>query len=213
MNTLTESPSLWEIGQRHQSDKSTKHYFTIAYELFLYSLRQQPVRLLEIGVLNGASLKMWAEYFPLGEIFGADIANKKQFDTDRIKTFIADQADPAQLSQLPKLLDIIIDDGGHTMKQQQISLLSLFGHLKPRGMYIIEDLHTSLASYNGKYGSNGSNSTLQMLIDMKKKKADFNPGKSYHISQNELYQLKESILFIEIIKTKKNSITAVIGKI
>jgi hypothetical protein len=39
--------------------------------------------------------------------------------------------------------DIIVDDGGHSMKQQITSLMNLFAKVRPGGLYIIEDLQTS----------------------------------------------------------------------
>ena len=36
--------------------------------------------------------------------------------------------------------DIVIDDGGHNMIDQQISLGYLFKYLRPNGIYVIEDL-------------------------------------------------------------------------
>jgi hypothetical protein len=39
--------------------------------------------------------------------------------------------------------DIIIDDGGHTMKQQITSFIYLFPKVRSGGLYVIEDLQTS----------------------------------------------------------------------
>ena len=44
-------------------------------------------------------------------------------------------------------VDVIIDDGGHTMNQQKTSFKVLFPYLKSDGVYIIEDLHTSYWRY------------------------------------------------------------------
>jgi hypothetical protein len=42
------------------------------------------------------------------------------------------------------VFDIIIDDGGHTVKQQRVSVETLWSSLKSGGYYIIEDLHTNI---------------------------------------------------------------------
>ena len=70
-------------------------------------------------------------------------------------------------------VDIIIDDGGHYMHQQQISFGFLFAYMRSGGLYFIEDLHTSYWPYNGHnsvYGhipidtnEDKSNSTLNMV--------------------------------------------------
>ena len=53
------------------------------------------------------------------------------------------------------------------MKQQQISMGLLFKTLKHGGIYIIEDLHTSLPLLYPGFDVNpdGNNSTLQMVFD------------------------------------------------
>ena len=43
--------------------------------------------------------------------------------------------------------DVIIDDGGHSMKQQITSLTHLFEKVRSGGIYIIEDLETSYSSF------------------------------------------------------------------
>lgn len=53
--------------------------------------------------------------------------------------------------------DIIVDDGGHTMKQQITSFIHLLPKVRSGGVYVIEDLHTSYAG--GKYSDNLVNST------------------------------------------------------
>jgi len=204
------SQSLYEIGKKHNSDKSTHHLFTLAYDLVFLHFRFDPIHLLEIGVLDGASLKMWAEYFPFGSIYGVDIKDTSHFNTERIKTFVADQANPDQLKKLPFPLHIIVDDGGHTMLQQQISLVHLFPHLLSNGIYVIEDLHTSLPPYGDKYGNNGNNSTIQLLQDLENKQKS--PNASYYMTDEEFNYLLNSIQFIKIIKSKHKSITSFLVK-
>eukprot|EP01105_Mastigella_eilhardi_P006118 TRINITY_DN1772_c0_g1_i3.p2 TRINITY_DN1772_c0_g1~~TRINITY_DN1772_c0_g1_i3.p2 ORF type:complete len:118 (-),score=36.72 TRINITY_DN1772_c0_g1_i3:83-436(-) len=40
--------------------------------------------------------------------------------------------------------DVIVDDGGHSMRQQQTSLWHLWRALRPGGTYVVEDLQTSV---------------------------------------------------------------------
>ena len=49
-------------------------------------------------------------------------------------------------------MDIIIDDGGHTMKQQVTTFEETWNQLKDGGIYLCEDLHTSYwSSFGGGY--------------------------------------------------------------
>ena len=63
--------------------------------------------------------------------------------------FIGDQSDFNHLKQTRSCgpYDVIIDDGGHSWKQQIHSLIGLWPYLKRNvGIYVIEDLHTSFHS-------------------------------------------------------------------
>jgi cephalosporin hydroxylase len=124
------------------------HNYTELYERLFFPWKDQPIKLFEIGIAGGGSLKMWQSYFPQARIFAVDILPKAEFDNDRVKTLIADQANRDQLQAAINVsggdIDVLIDDGGHTMEQQQVSLGFLFRHVKPAGYYVIEDVHTSL---------------------------------------------------------------------
>ncbi len=132
------------------------HYFEI-YDNFFKRYKNQAVTILEIGVYQGGSLNMWRNYFGQNaEIYAIDINEEcKQFETDNTKIFIGSQEDRNFLklvkSKIPKV-DILIDDGGHSMSQQIVSFEELYDHIKDDGIYLCEDLHTSYwASYGGGY--------------------------------------------------------------
>lgn len=124
-----------------------KHYFDI-YDRYFHKYRNTDVTILEIGVSHGGSLQMWKDYFgPKARIYGIDIDQRcKNLEEEQIKIFIGSQTDKKFLreikNQIPKL-DILIDDGGHTMRQQIITFRELFDHVKDDGIYFVEDVHTS----------------------------------------------------------------------
>jgi hypothetical protein len=145
-----------------------QHNYTELYERLFLQWKNEPITIFEIGIANGGSLKMWQEYFPQARIVAVDIDPKSQFDNARVTTFIADQANRDQLKPAITAAgapEILIDDGGHTMEQQQVSLGFLFRHVKPGGYYVIEDVHTSLPTLWKGYGveRDGANSTLGMI--------------------------------------------------
>ena len=123
------------------------HYFEI-YERHFAKFRNKDVSILEIGILHGGSLQMWKEYFGANaKIYGIDINPKcKEFEEKNVEIFIGSQSDRNFLreikSRIPKI-DILIDDGGHTMEQQITTFEELFGHVDENGVYLCEDLHTS----------------------------------------------------------------------
>ncbi len=162
---------LTRLADEYGSDKGTRgHRFTDTYELFVQPMRQEAKRILEIGVLKGASLRTWRDYFPNALIYGIDIEDTASVDDARIRTFVADQGDREQLRRFIDAhggdFDVILDDGGHTMEQQQVSFGYLFKHVKAGGLYVIEDVHTSIyAVYQDRFGAmaSGENTTLAMI--------------------------------------------------
>jgi len=124
-----------------------QHYFDV-YERHLSRFRGQEITILEIGVSQGGSLQMWRNYFGSeAKIYGIDVDPRcKDFEEENVEIFIGSQSDRKFLQgvvrQIPPI-DILIDDGGHTMQQQIISFEELFDKVKPKGVYIVEDLHTS----------------------------------------------------------------------
>ncbi|MGH9338790.1 MAG: hypothetical protein ACRD1R_04180 [Acidobacteriota bacterium] len=149
------------------------HGFTELYEHLFYPLKDDSIRICEIGVAYGGSLTMWRDYFPKAEVYGIDIFDfdLSHLDTARIHTFIADQADRDDLRSFIEAhgregFDIILDDGGHRMDQQQVSLGYLFKSVKPGGYYVIEDVHTSLADRYKDFGvSEDSTDTTLIMIN------------------------------------------------
>ena len=143
-------------------DEEADHYLSI-YEQYFRARREKVKLLMEIGVQNGGSVKMWRDYFPKAKIHGIDIDKKcKKHAEHRIKIFIGDQEDSTFLQSFADEYDIIIDDGGHTMKQQRRSFKWLFPKVKPGGFYVLEDLHTSYwPQFGGKLG--GSKTAIAML--------------------------------------------------
>lgn len=145
--------TLHELGQKHGTDKwDISHSFMgesylHIYERYLEPLRGMPIKLLELGVRNGNSLRMWKEYFPSAQIYGVDfIPSCKQQEEDRIEILIASQDDDIRLGALADRaggFDVVLDDASHINHLTHTSFRILFPRLKPRGFYIMEDLGMS----------------------------------------------------------------------
>lgn len=138
-----------------------KHYFEI-YDLHFSRFRDTDVHVVEFGVSQGGSLQMWKEYFgPNARIFGIDIDPRcKKLEEEQIEIFIGDQEDRKFLKLLAQKIpriDVLIDDGGHTMKQQINTYEELFPHISKNGVYLCEDLHTSYwLKWGGGYRKRGT---------------------------------------------------------
>jgi hypothetical protein len=152
LNTATPvvRPSLRELytGERPYRMHRWDHYIPI-YERHFGRFRDRPIRLLEIGIQYGGGLYMWHRYFhPASSIHGVDINPACIVpDCHNISYSIGDSADPYFWEELlPKIgpLDIVIDDGGHTMDQQISAFVSIYPTMANDGVYLVEDTHTSL---------------------------------------------------------------------
>ena len=133
-------------------------------------------------------------------------------------TFIdADQSkeeDLIKLSETYSNVDVIMDDGSHLMRDQQITLAKLFKMLKSNGIYVLEDLHTSIELKNNpthwtNWGDINKTLTLDMLKDYQK------TGKivSDYMTQDEMDYLNENIKSVEIYQSSPDwSVTSVIIK-
>jgi hypothetical protein len=160
------------------------HYFDV-YDRHFARFRNKPVVILEIGVFQGGSLQMWKSYFgPAARIYALDINPLcKQFEEENVKIFTGSQSDRAFLRELKKQIppiDILIDDGGHTMEQQIVTFEELYDHVSPDGVYLAEDLHTSYwLTYGGGYKRKGT------FIEYTKNLIDF--LNAYHSEQKALH--------------------------
>jgi hypothetical protein len=158
-----EDNPLWKYFSQNEGRIIHKwhHYFDIYHNHFC-RFRNLPVTILEVGVYKGGSLQMWKSYFgDKAKIYGVDIDPRcKELEEDQIKVFVGDQANRDFLRELKDeigVIDILIDDGGHTMIQQIATFEELYPVVSEIGVYFIEDLHTSYwADYGGGYKKQGS---------------------------------------------------------
>ncbi|MDR0913518.1 MAG: class I SAM-dependent methyltransferase [Methanobrevibacter sp.] len=124
-----------------------EHYFDIYHKHFK-KFRNNEVTVLEFGVFKGGSLQMWKDYFgKKARIIGVDINPEcEKLTEDQIEVYIGDQENRDFLKSLMKKIgpvDVVIEDGGHQMKQQIHTFEEVFPHVKQDGVFLIEDLHTS----------------------------------------------------------------------
>jgi len=159
------------------------HYFDV-YERHFSRFRNKEIVILEIGISQGGSLQMWKGYFgEKAKIYGIDVDPEcKEFEEDNIQIFIGSQSDRKFLRQVKMSvppIDILIDDGGHTMIQQKVSFEELFGHVKEDGVYLCEDMHTS---YWNSFG--GGHKRLGTFIEYSKNFIDY--LNAHHSKQRSL---------------------------
>jgi 23S rRNA U2552 (ribose-2'-O)-methylase RlmE/FtsJ len=123
------------------------HYFDI-YHRHFQQYRGKPITVVEFGVSHGGSLQMWKSYFgPQARIFGVDINPRcADLGESQIEIVIGDQEDRQFLKSLAEKvgdIDVLIEDGGHTMTQQIATFEELWPSIVDGGVFLMEDLHTN----------------------------------------------------------------------
>lgn len=127
--------TLSQLAAKYGTDK-LDHGYIPYYEA---TLPKNPKRILEIGVKEGASIRMWKDYFPDAEIHGLDLF--MEFPKPDIPGVIwhkGNQCDWRILEELRKYnFDVIIDDGSHNSRDQLMTFFGLFNGKH----YYIEDVN------------------------------------------------------------------------
>lgn len=185
---IVEDDYLSRLSEEYGSDKGWKnlklkrpftwhsHKYVHVYESMFSIIRHHELSIFECGIgsnnpsvpsnmtingIPGASLRMWAKYFPNSNIYGADIDSDILFAEDRIKTFHMDQCSIDSINSVWSMLgnvsfDIFIDDGLHKFDAGIILFENSIFKLKPNGCYIIEDVSSRDLDLYVDYFSNKS---------------------------------------------------------
>ena len=143
--------SLKQLYEEHQGKVSDKWSIYLSeYDRIFAPYRDGPTRLLEIGIQNGGSLDIWAQFFPNAQnLIGCDInpdCAKLTYADSRISVVVGDantdMTEIAVLSISPQF-DVIIDDGSHRSSDIVKSFAKYWPHIIDEGVFVAEDLHCS----------------------------------------------------------------------
>ena len=152
MNTLQKMSD--SDRKRYNTDKGTYHNYLGKYQELFEPLKDKDLNILEIGIWNGGSLRLWKDFFKKSYIYGVDIDPKRMIDTeDRVITFTGDAKQAGCINWWTEMmrrngqLDIVIDDASHVLWDQLASFFYIKEYLNPGGMYIIEDPHVKKHPY------------------------------------------------------------------
>ena len=157
---------LFEIREKYHTKSN---YMAGIYHFIFEQIRSSVQKVIEIGIgtLNpgahstmcgyaskeykpGNSLRMWRDYFPKAMVFGFDVAPDTQFTENRIKTFLCNSTDPAEVAKAQIVIgadtpvDFITDDGSHRPEDQLATMKNFFPMLGPIGVYVIEDVYKDI---------------------------------------------------------------------
>ena len=127
--------TLVSLAPGFDTDKETAHGYLEVYD----RLFGTPTRLLEIGVHEGESLRLWMAAFPGCDVWGLDSYMGVPVVAGAT-VWIGDAYTPQRVASLPGLFDVIVDDGPHTIDSMLFTAAHYTGLLSPGGLLVIEDI-------------------------------------------------------------------------
>lgn len=137
--------SLDELGLKYGTDKASNgHDYLKVYETYFAPLQDEDISFLELGWWDGASMRMWRDYFPNARIVGLDIELKEA--VPGVDFTLASQDDKEVAGMLADAyggFDVIVDDASHLSPLTIASFEAYWHHLNAGGLYIVEDLQVS----------------------------------------------------------------------
>lgn len=169
-NASSPVQELDALALRYGTDKSSVHHNYVRYYApYFAKYKGRRSAFLEIGVKDGASLKMWKTFLPGITVHGIDNRNAAlQYAQDGIAIHVGLQQDHAFLNRvvekIGRPIDIIVDDGSHHNPYTIASFEGLFPHLAPGGVYAIEDLHCSYEEH--RLFNNERSQIIRLFVDL-----------------------------------------------
>src|SRR4051812_34493018 len=155
------------MSQAHRVTSKYRHYGPM-YDLVLETLPPAPT-VLEIGIANGGSLETWRSLLgPDARIIGVDLNPKAtRLREDGFEIHVLDTSDPASWETLRRDLtgavDLLVDDGGHTNRQQVAAIVEGLDLVRDGGWIVVEDLH---ASFMAEFGNPNPYSASRFLDEL-----------------------------------------------
>jgi hypothetical protein len=160
LNYTSNSSDLCQLGKKYDTDKSSQrnnvtnarhcHPYTLFYDGLFKNKKSESLKIAELGILDGASLLMWKDYFTNAELYGFEYNDslinnfKQRFNNDRVTLANIDVTNRDSISnafrQVNTIYDIIIEDTTHQFEDQIRVIENTYQYLKPGGIMIIEDI-------------------------------------------------------------------------
>lgn len=197
------------VDSRYISYKHS-NYFSV-YDSLLEKYKNKQIVFVEVGVMNGGFLFMWKNYFgDQAKIIGVDLnPSAKKWEEYGFEIHIGSQSDDIFLTEFYSKvgdIDILLDDGGHTNKQQITTVEQSIAHIKDGGLIIVEDVHTIYMESFGNPSRFPFISYIKEYIDRINNRSSeiLNPKKKYskNIFSISIY---DSIVCLQIDRSKSVS--------
>jgi len=144
--------SLEEIVDNLRTDKNTTHSYLPLYQKLLLSKKETAKNVLEVGIFNGGSIKLWNDFFTNANVYGIDIMNIENVwgGLKNIEKIILHTSTDAYNNNffithfLNKNIkcDFMLDDGPHSLESMK-KFIKLYSQIMTDdGILIIEDVQS-----------------------------------------------------------------------
>ena len=186
---------------------------TPIYEKIFSKVKNDKLKILEIGVANGHSLASWHHYFPNSQIFGIDLKKPYKFfyKSKRVYYFSINIFDQEKINNFINKhgkFDFIIDDSLNTKEAMFTNLKNFYPSINKGGTYFLEDTgfydlvqnaHKDIELYNKKNNAKyfyDTSTINEIFNDIKNK--NFKPNKV--LDKNFLENMYPTIKEVEFVK-------------
>lgn len=141
--------SLKNYIDESRTDKNNTHSYLEVYESLFMNKKYSATNILEIGIQDGGSIKLWYDYFSNAKIYGLDIMNYNNIweelkNKERIILSCHNAYNQEffniKFSSMQKEFDIVLDDGPHTLASIIFFIKNYSKLLKNDGILIVEDV-------------------------------------------------------------------------
>jgi hypothetical protein len=170
--TLVEIQEQFKFNtdKHRMAGKKRAHTYLPEYDKLFEQYKDDTINILEIGVLDGSSLKLWSQYFTnSSNIYGIDCykritkakVERNVRGYNNVELYKVDSVGPKGYDERKKFFNnlkdqkfhIIIDDGDHKPESQVKTFNNFINHLHDNGTYIIEDIWDWDKNEKGKLNS------------------------------------------------------------
>lgn len=178
---------------KHNNTTIKTHNYTPYYEKYFKNIKNNKIRILELGSHEGKGLAAFYYFFPKSSLIGANINPfQMRFQSNRIEEIYIDVSSKIILKNFCKYFndgfDIIIDDASHNLHDILLTLPVLFKKLNRGGFYVIEDVN-QFEVYNNLNPTNETLTPIKILKNIQQKK-EFN---SQFITTDDVRYLRDNI--------------------
>jgi predicted O-methyltransferase YrrM len=152
MSNLLDLCQTWKYHTDKWFDDFKRHsYVENFYDLAFEPYRTTATEILEVGIYEGESLRLWHDYFTNANITGVDIMpvpmNENLKGLPRVREVRQNAYDPAIARLLAdRTYDVMIDDGPHDIHSQHTFIQLYLPLLRTGGLMVIEDISGDLES-------------------------------------------------------------------